>query len=85
MNEPKQLIEKEVEAMAETLFSVSEFLLHNPETAYQEFKACEHISEVLRRNGFAVEEGAGDVGNRFSGAAGRVQSNATGSGAACRV
>ncbi|MBL0381553.1 MAG: M20 family metallopeptidase [Desulfofustis sp. PB-SRB1] len=65
MNEPKQLIEKEVEAMAETLFSVSEFLLHNPETAYQEFKACEHISEVLRRNGFAVEEGAGDVETAF--------------------
>ena len=65
MNEPKQLIEREVEAIAGELFSVSEFLLENPETAYQEYKACEHISEMLRRNGFEVEEGAGGVETAF--------------------
>lgn len=65
MNEPKQRIEQEVEAIAGELFSVSEFLFDNPETAYQEYKACEHLSGVMRRNGFDVEEGAGNVETAF--------------------
>lgn len=65
MNEIKQHIKKEVKSLSQELFSVNEFLLENPEIAYQEYKACEHLSGMLRRNGFEVVEGAGNVETAF--------------------
>jgi amidohydrolase len=61
----KQQIEQEVESQADELFAVSDFLLQNPEIAYQEFKACEHLSTVLEQNGFEVHKGVGNVETSF--------------------
>jgi amidohydrolase len=61
----KVQIGQEVESLADELFSVSDFLLQNPETAYQEFKACEHLSTVLEQNGFEVQKGVGNVETSF--------------------
>ena len=54
MDQLKKQIGREVEALSQDLFSISEFLKANPETAYQEFKACEHLCEVLSGQGFEV-------------------------------
>ena len=51
----------EVESLADGLFAVSFFLLENPEIAYDEFKACDHLSHVLEQQGFQVENGVGNV------------------------
>ncbi len=65
MDAHKAQIGQEVESLADELFAVSDFLLENPETAYQEFKACDHLSHVLGQYGFEVEKGVGQVETSF--------------------
>lgn len=65
MDNNKELLCKEIDSLANELFGISDYLLENPETAYQEFKACEHLSSVLEKNGFTVEKGVGDVETSF--------------------
>lgn len=65
MDKIKELIGNEVDNLKDELFGISDFLLENPETAYQEFKACDHLSSVLRQNGFDVEQGVGNVETSF--------------------
>jgi len=65
MDKSKERIDREVESLADELFAVSDFLLANPEIAYEEFKACDHLSHVLEQNGFQVEKGVGKVETSF--------------------
>jgi amidohydrolase len=65
MDKSKARIDREVESLADELSAVSDFLLANPEIAYQEFKACDHLSHVLEQNGFQVEKGVGKVETSF--------------------
>jgi len=65
MDQLKEQIGAEVEALAQDQIAISEFLKANPETAYQEFKACEHLSRVLKENGFEVQKGVGNVETAF--------------------
>ena len=65
MEKQKLQIGQEVDSLADELFAVSDFLLENPETAYQEFKACEHLSSVLEQNDFEVRKGVGNVETAF--------------------
>ena len=65
MDQIKEQIGAEVETLAQDLFAISDFLKANPETAYQEFKACEHLSRVLNENGFRVQKGVGNVETAF--------------------
>ena len=65
MDQTKAQIGREVESLAQDLFAISDFLKANPETAYQEFKACEHLSQVLDQAGFKVQKSAGNVETAF--------------------
>jgi len=65
MSQIKEQIGRKVEGLAQELFAVSDFLKANPETAYQEFKACEYLCGVLAENGFQVQKGAGNVETAF--------------------
>ena len=65
MDKPKERIGLEIESLSDELFAVSDFLLENPETAYEEFKACDHLSHVLEQNGFQVKKGVGNVETSF--------------------
>jgi metal-dependent amidase/aminoacylase/carboxypeptidase family protein len=65
MDNNKEILCKEIDSLTNELFGVSDYLLENPETAYQEFKACEHLSSVLEKNGFTVKKGVGDVETSF--------------------
>ena len=65
MDKSKEQIGLEVESLSNKLFAVSDFLLENPEIAYQEFKACDHLSQVLEQDGFQVEKGVGNVETSF--------------------
>ena len=65
MDNPKKNICREVDSLADDLFAVSDYLLANPETAYQEFKACDYLSRVLEEKGFEVEKGVGNVETSF--------------------
>ena len=65
MDDNKAKICNEIDAIADDLFGVSQYLKDNPETAYQEFKACEHLIKILEKNGFSVDKGIGDVETSF--------------------
>jgi amidohydrolase len=65
MDKPKERISLEVESLADELFAVSDFLLENPEIAYQEFKARDYLSRMLEKKGFEVEKGVGNVETSF--------------------
>ena len=65
MDDNKTKICNEVDAIADDLFAVSQYLKDNPETAYQEFKACEHLSAKMEGFGFQVEKGVGNVATAF--------------------
>ncbi|MCJ7830538.1 MAG: M20 family metallopeptidase, partial [Desulfobacterales bacterium] len=65
MDSIKATIDREVEALAEELYAVSDFLLANPETAYQEFKACAYLSRFLNDHGFTVEAKPGGLETAF--------------------
>lgn len=63
----KTKIADRVDALSDGLVGVAEWLKANPETAYQEFKACKYLSNVLAENGFEVEQGTGGVETAFLG------------------
>lgn len=65
MDETKNKICSEVDSLSDALFDISQYLLDNPETAYQEVKACEHLSEKMKDFGFQVEKGVGNVETAF--------------------
>jgi amidohydrolase len=76
MDSAKDQISSEVDALAQDMYDISDFLKANPETAYQEYKACDHLSGVLEERGFRVQKGVGQVETSFlaqpaSGQAGR--------------
>jgi len=65
MDSVKAQISSEVEALAQDMYDISDFLKANPETAYQEYKACDHLSGVLEERGFRVQKGVGQVETAF--------------------
>lgn len=67
MEEKKKNIVKGIEDISNEILAVADWLKDNPETAYQEFKACEHLSGILTGHGFDVQTGPGDVQTAFFG------------------
>ena len=65
MDQTKVLLGKEVEAVAEDLFAVSEYLYKNPEIGFQEVKAVEYLGRFLEERGFQVEKGIGGLKTAF--------------------
>lgn len=65
MDQTKGLLGNEVEAHAEGLFAISEFLYKNPEIGFQEIKAVEYLSRFLCERGFQVERGIGGLKTSF--------------------
>jgi len=65
MDEIKRKICSEVDSLSDALFDISQYLLDNPETAYQEVKACEYLSGKMEDFGFQVEKGIGNVETAF--------------------
>jgi amidohydrolase len=65
MDAVKERIGPAIDAIAQQLFEISRFLKDNPETAYEEFKACEYLSRVLEESGFSVQQGVGHIDTAF--------------------
>jgi amidohydrolase len=65
MDPTKAALGKEVEAIADDLYAVSEYLYRNPEIGFQEVKAVEYLSRFLEERGFQVERGIGGLKTAF--------------------
>jgi amidohydrolase len=61
----KEKINREVDAIADDLFSMSGKIYEHPETAYQEQKACEWLSRFLEERNFVVQRRAGNIETAF--------------------
>lgn len=78
MTRTKDQIGQEIDSLADDLFAVSDFLLANPETAFQEFKARDYLSSILKERGFEVEKEVGGIETSFlARPAGYVQTRPT--------
>ena len=56
-----------IDEKADLLRETADYLWDNPETAFTEYKSAACICDVLRREGFAVEENLADIATAFSG------------------
>ena len=54
-----------VDGRMRDLIDLSAYLHENPETAFEERKACERITEMMRGEGFTVERGIGGLETAF--------------------
>ena len=61
----KNEISSYVDSRIEDLWSLSNYLYENPELGYQEYKSSAKLEEVLEKEGFKVEKGAGGVETAF--------------------
>ncbi len=61
----KSRVESVVDERLEALIDLSDYLHDNPETAFEERKASERITETMRREGFTVERGIGGLETAF--------------------
>jgi cysteine desulfurase len=62
----KQRVQAEVDRLAPELLATSRFLHSNPELAYEEHKAAEHLTAALERHGFRVTRAPIDLYGRVS-------------------
>jgi amidohydrolase len=65
MEKEKERICTEVDTILEILFSISNYLKENPETAFLEKKACEYLSTILEKFGFKVNKGVANIATAF--------------------
>ena len=65
MEEIKQQIIQEVDALADELYELSKKLYENPEIDFEERQTCEWLSSYLETQEFEVERGIGGVETAF--------------------
>ena len=56
-----------IEAKRNILNDTADFLWDHPETAFTEFESAKYLCEVLRKEGFTVEENVAGIATAFSG------------------
>ena len=56
-----------IEAKRSVLNDTADFLWDHPETAFTEFESAKYLCEVLRKEGFTVEENVAGIATAFSG------------------
>lgn len=56
-----------IDQKQEVIDGVADYLWENPETAFTEFKSAAKLCQVLRDEGFTVEENLADIPTAFSG------------------
>jgi amidohydrolase len=61
----KELIYKQADNIAESLFEINDWMYHNPELGHQEFGAAEKLANILKEHGFEVEFPYGGLETAF--------------------
>lgn len=62
---PKKFISDAIDQQTETLWGISTDLYNKPEIAFQEYYACETLSQFLQKSGFTVKTGIGGLETAF--------------------
>ena len=61
---------KIIDDKSDMLDTASDYLWDNPETAFTEYKAAAYYCDILRKEGFTVEENLANISTAFSGSFG---------------
>lgn len=61
----KEVIINKIDSIEEELIALSNKIHSNPELAFKEYKAMENITALLKRHGFIIEKGIGDLETAF--------------------
>ncbi len=64
-NKYKVQVQKEIEAIEEKLFALSDYIFENPEFGFKEFKAHKVLVDCLTEYGFSVDSRAGGLETAF--------------------
>ena len=67
MNKDLEMIKKSVENHREEILDANDKIHGYAELAYEEFKSAALLTDLLRKNGFTVEEGLADMPTCFTG------------------
>ena len=67
MDSTKAQLGRDVEALRDELYAISDFLYQHPEIGFQEYQACKYLSGFLKDRGFDVHQGIGGLETAFLG------------------
>jgi len=63
--ELRQKIDAEIDALSTRMIEINDWMYHNPEPGFLEFKAAEMLTEELKKHGFTVEMGVPGLDENF--------------------
>ncbi|MEX5652368.1 M20 family metallopeptidase [Staphylococcus cohnii species complex 1658] len=69
----KKFIKSVLEAKANDLKSVSDYIWHHPETRFEEYQSSQKLIEALQKEGFTVKKHVADIETAFEGRYGEGQ------------
>lgn len=62
----KKIIIDQIDSLKPDFYSISQYIGENPELGHEEFKACELLTEELKKHGFSVEVGTCGLPTAFT-------------------
>ncbi|KPJ88570.1 MAG: hypothetical protein AMS17_04965 [Spirochaetes bacterium DG_61] len=65
INAVKEKAKAQVDSMKSRIIEIAEHIFDNPELGQKEIKAQKYLMDELRKNGFTVQEGVGDLETSF--------------------
>jgi hypothetical protein len=58
----RETVEAEIDSLSDRLIEINDWMYHNPEPGFLEFKALSKLVDEMKRHGFTVEMGIPDLG-----------------------
>ena len=65
MTELRETIDTAVDSLSDRLIEINDWMYHNPEPGFLEFKASSMLTDELKKHGFTVEMGVPGLGPDF--------------------
>ncbi len=65
MTTVRKAVDQEIDALSQRLFEINDWMYHNPEPGFVEFKASTMLTDELKQHGFEVEMGVPDLPPNF--------------------
>ena len=61
----RKAVDAKIDALGPRMFEINDWICHNPEPGFLEFKAAKMLTEELKKHGFTVEMGVPDLDPNF--------------------
>ncbi|BDR79800.1 hypothetical protein [Clostridium tetani] len=61
----KQYIKSYINTIDNDLYNISKYIYENPESSFNEYKACNYLTNILKQNNFKVKDNFIDISTSF--------------------